>query len=250
MSRVCFSNPSPGSDYMTDYLIHAQVIVESFETRRNRHKEVYSTAHVNQRVTLKTKGTLRADKRKYNVTTGLPKYQKVYGNGGLIVAGVSIQKRNYTTGVMSCECEVVQCKEERKSNLEMGLTKSNQVKIFDKVKDAKYLSLAYDLISRKKGANTLGVCAETLDSYSNETIQKVSQDLKIHTFQFKPIRRVFIPKPDGGQRPLGIPSPRDKVVQKSMSMVLEEIYEKKFLPCSHGFRPKRGAHTAIKDVTG
>jgi len=64
---------------------------------------------------------------------------------------------------------------------------------------------------------------------------------------------VFIPSAETGAgqlRPIGIPSPRDKVVQKSITMALEKIYEKKFLDCSYGFRPKRGTHLAIKDVTG
>jgi retron-type reverse transcriptase len=61
---------------------------------------------------------------------------------------------------------------------------------------------------------------------------------------------MYIPKPNGDVRPLGIPSPRDKVVQRSMVNVLEKIYEPIFLDSSVGFRPGRSTHTAIKAVTG
>ena len=90
----------------------------------------------------------------------------------------------------------------------------------------------------------------TLDGYSKETIKELSLSLKDHSFKFKPIRRVYISKRDGTLRPLGIPGPRDKVVQKAGAIELEKIFEKIFLNSSHGFRPKRGTHTALKQISG
>lgn len=85
---------------------------------------------------------------------------------------------------------------------------------------------AYQAVASKKGGNTPGVdLYETLDGYSNREIDGVIASLKDHTYSFRPIRRVYIPKRDGKLRPLGIPSPRDKVVQKVMMIILEALYD-------------------------
>lgn len=122
--------------------------------------------------------------------------------------------------------------------------------IYKQICEAENIKLAYELVSKKKGANTLGIEEETLDSYSNETVKSLIQSLKDHSFKFKPIRRVYIPKSNGEQRPLGIPGPRDKVVQKAACNVLEKIYENIFSEHSHGFRPGRGTHTCLKEISG
>ena len=72
--------------------------------------------------------------------------------------------------------------------------------------------------------------------------------MKDRSFQFKPSVRVFIPKKDGRQRPLGIPTPKDKIIQQSIRMIFESVYEPLFLDTSHGFRPNRSTHTAIFEV--
>lgn len=259
MSRMWFSKQSWWTTYIIGILNYKQNSVEACEIRRSQHQEIPSTSNTDYRAVYVNEMPLRADTPVSRATMGLPKYRKVYGNGGLIVAAEMTQRRHYTTSVITRECEVVQCSRKRSINLVTGRYKSTKddnkgQKIYHKVWDIDILKYAYELISKSKGSNTLGIDKETLDSYSKDTINSVSQSLKDHSFRFKPTffkgRRVEIPKPNGEMRPLGIPGPRDKVIQKAMTIVLEEIYEKKFLNSSHGFRPKRGVHTAIKEVTG
>jgi len=113
--------------------------------------------------------------------------------------------------------------------------------------------MAYESIKSKSGALTPGTDTETLDGFSIEKIEETIRKLKDHTFQFRPSRRIYIPKPNGKERPLGIPSPQDKVVQKVMAIILEAIYDDtnspKFLDCSHGFRRGRSTHTALKRIS-
>jgi RNA-directed DNA polymerase len=79
-------------------------------------------------------------------------------------------------------------------------------------------------------------------------IEKTRAELESRQYRPEAVRRVYIPKPDGRQRPLGIPTIKDRVVQTAVMMILEPIFEADFLECSHGFRPGRGAHDALKAI--
>lgn len=111
-----------------------------------------------------------------------------------------------------------------------------------------FLKLAYESIRSKPGNSTKGSDSELLDGIPRTWFHSTSKKLKAGSFNFRPSRRVWIPKPHGGLRPLGIACPRDKIVQQSARLVMEHVLNPKFLECSHGFRPKRGCHSALKKI--
>jgi RNA-directed DNA polymerase len=111
------------------------------------------------------------------------------------------------------------------------------------------LKTAYLMIKGNSGISAKGVNNETLDGISLRSIQKISKDVLSGCFKVKPVRRVMIPKPGKNElRPLSVSSPREKIVQKSIEIVLTTIFEEVFLDCSHGFRPGRSCHTALKHL--
>jgi group II intron reverse transcriptase/maturase len=107
---------------------------------------------------------------------------------------------------------------------------------------------AYDKIRRNDGAMTKGTTQETVDGMSLEKINRIIDDVRHERYRWTPVRRVYIPKSNGKKRPLGIPSWSDKLLQEVMRAILDAYYEPQFNPCSHGFRPKRGCHTALREI--
>ena len=107
---------------------------------------------------------------------------------------------------------------------------------------------AYDRIRQNDGAMTPGTTGETVDGMSLEKIRGIIEALRFERYRWTPVRRVNIPKKNGKQRPLGVPSWSDKLLQEGMRSILEAYYEPQFSPASHGFRPDRGCHTALQEV--
>lgn len=118
-------------------------------------------------------------------------------------------------------------------------------KIMKVIADPNFLVACYDEIKSIPGNMTRGVDRVTLDGIDYKWFDLVAMDLKSGKFNFKPNRRVEIPKANGKTRPLGIGSPREKIVQKALHSVLEAIFEPQFLDTSHGFRPNKSTHSAL-----
>jgi len=111
------------------------------------------------------------------------------------------------------------------------------------------IQLAYLMVKSNPGISAKGIDKTTLDGLSFKTLQEISQDVLSGKIKFSPVRRVSILKPGKSiLRPLGISNSREKIVQKAMEMVLTAIFEEIFLDCSHGSRPGRSCHTALKHL--
>ena len=104
-------------------------------------------------------------------------------------------------------------------------------------------------VKRNRGAAGVdGMKTSELDEYFSKHKEIIKQQIRNMQYRPKPVRRVYIPKPNGKQRPLGIPSVTDRVVQQAAAQVLSGIYDSTFSDHSYGFRPNRSAHDAMKDV--
>lgn len=108
--------------------------------------------------------------------------------------------------------------------------------------------LAYGRLYSNDGAMTSGVDGETADGMSMAKIGRVIDAVRHERFRFQPTKRVYIPKKNGSKRPLGLPSWSDKLVGEVIRLLLEAYYEPRFSGRSHGFRPRRGCHTALMEV--
>ncbi len=108
---------------------------------------------------------------------------------------------------------------------------------------------AYHRIARNKGALTPGVTPETVDGMSLTKIDAIIEKLRQERYRWTPVRRVYIAKKHSAkQRPLGLPTWSDKLLQEVLRSILEAYYEPQFSRLSHGFRPHRGCHTALAEV--
>jgi RNA-directed DNA polymerase len=110
------------------------------------------------------------------------------------------------------------------------------------------LNAAFRGLRKKASAGVDGVTYETYERDAARNIQALHERLKNGKYQAQPLRRVYILKEDGKQRPLSIPALEDKIVQKAVLEILNAIYEQDFLECSYGFRPGRGPHQALDEV--
>ena len=194
--------------------------------------------------------------------SGSPDRGNSWGDGALVLASNTVTRnkisnvRNYSTKVKGSSNKfAVDSMPAGMEKLQQLITSNVNNKalintnIMHIMSDIDVLIAAYARIKSKPGNMTPGIDTETLDGISMDYFLRLQRDLRSGAFQFRPARRIEIPKPNGnGTRPLSIASPRDKIVQAAMHLVLEAIFDSSFSVHSHGFRPGKGCHTALKEL--
>lgn len=108
--------------------------------------------------------------------------------------------------------------------------------------------IAYENIKGNKGALTAGMTPKTMDGMSMERLKRLQEKVCSGKYEFKPVKLTYIKRPDGRQRPLGLPTANDKIVQEVMRIILDAIYEPTFANESFGFRAGLGCHDALNHV--
>jgi len=122
--------------------------------------------------------------------------------------------------------------------------------LYDRLLDTRVITRAFEQVRRAKGAP--GVDGQTIAEFEEgleEEAHRLARELRTKTYRPQPVRRVTIPKPGGGERQLGIPSVRDRVVQQVLLGILQPIFDPEFHPSSYGYRPGRSCQDAVAKAT-
>lgn len=187
-------------------------------------------------------------------TKGLPKARQGQGSRGIVVPTKlgripAIGLRKISTAAGSSSSVSTDAIEKLRKIASLCKENPNFIvtdRLYRLLYDRRLYQIAYDKIKSNPGNMTPGMTPTTLDGMSIEVIDEIIASIRSEAFQFQPGRRKNVPKSNGKTRPLTIAPPRDKLVQECIRMILEAIYEHSFSDCSHGFRPNRGCHSALK----
>ena len=138
-------------------------------------------------------------------------------------------------------------------NLYLAAKKDKQRRfhaLYDRIFRLDILWRAWKEVRENMGSAGIdNITFEMVEEYGvEEYLLDIQEDLQNKKYRPKPVKRVYIPKPDGKQRPLGIPTIRDRIVQQACKIVIEPVFEANFLDNSYGFRPKRDAKQATEKI--
>jgi group II intron reverse transcriptase/maturase len=159
-------------------------------------------------------------------------------------------RRSFTTKIRSMNLDERVLATELKQMVEKCKNKDGRYgNLIQIIGSLSTINLAYLMVKSNSGISAKGVDDTTLDGINVKSLEKLSKDTLSGVIKFSPVRRVQIPKPGTTVlRPLGVSSPREKIVQKAIELVLTAIFEEIFLDCSHGSRPNRSCHSALKHL--
>ncbi len=137
------------------------------------------------------------------------------------------------------------------SALVNGVEGGKWYSLMDKVYAPKTLALAWERVRANKGAAGVdGQSVERFAAGAETYLAELSRELREGSYRRQPVKRVDIPKGDGKTRPLGIPTVKDRIVQRAVKLVIEPVFEAEFCPGSYGFRPGRSCKEALREVDG
>ena len=185
----------------------------------------------------------------------MPKRGDPHGNGDSIVVR-GRESRPHGEGSQVKGCPVAKVCGMQKAEALLNIYRERGAKglplerVYRHLFDPDLYLQAYGKIYRNEGAMTPGSTKETADGMCLQKIHSIIELLRLERYKWTPVRRVEISKANGKKRPLGIPTWSDKLLQEVLRKLLEPYYEQKFSPHSHGFRPKRGCHTALQEIWG
>jgi group II intron reverse transcriptase/maturase len=190
----------------------------------------------------------------YRRNVGLPTAGDGQGNGAAILvsernkpftrrraAGNSIEKNREVLAMRNAETVLAIIQERGKQGLPLE-------DIYRQLYNPTLYLRAYAKLYPNDGAMTPGSTTETADGMSMQKIEHLIDDIRHERYRWTPVRRVYIPKKTGKLRPLGLPTWRDKLLQEVIRSILEAYYEPQMSEHSHGFRPERGCHTALREI--
>lgn len=186
-------------------------------------------------------------------TWGSPKERKLYGDGAAVLGrGTHTEGRQDRQG--SSKTPIILSGSGKLKELhELNKLNPNLIneKLIHVISDIDVLKLSYELTKSNSGKITPGILKETLDESNLEFLLEISKNIKSGRYRFSAAQRVILKSEKTEKKLLRIASPQEKIVQKSLEMVLTAIYEPLFKETSHGFRSNKGIHSALKmvDVT-